>query len=307
MPSAARYWWEASNNATGKVGAVAKPKAKTAAKKTASPKKQAPRKRPPTKVQQLVNQAEKVALLEKRIEGLLKALGNVASSIILCSAFYVSLLPAEANAQVLIDQANKKHLIPKPKGPAGWTNGYNLSEKMGLSKETEAALRCVVRVITMKHLFPGKSIKKQDDQKRIAAELEIMATVPMLSEYYKACWPIKPLMTQILSHSAKMYRKARRYLQDSPEIPQGPEDGEWEDINKDGDGDDTSDSEEDTDDEGEQGGKAKGKMHKNNKGDEVEDDNKEMEQNPRKDKGKARAMEDNKPEREEQPPKSRKP
>ncbi|KAF9521466.1 hypothetical protein CPB83DRAFT_926922 [Crepidotus variabilis] len=127
-------------------------------------------------------------------------------------------LLAEKEA-VIESQRDDYPKVPCPSGPAGRADGYVLRNELGVTKRTEAALRCVIRVITAKHLLTNLSYAKQDKNAILDAEVESVAEANILLKYYQNHWPIHPIMVQQLSHMAKAYKAALKYLNNCQEIP----------------------------------------------------------------------------------------
>ncbi|KAJ7187058.1 hypothetical protein C8R46DRAFT_1274095 [Mycena filopes] len=122
-----------------------------------------------------------------------------------------------------------KKLIPRPKGQAGRSSGYNLCTSMLLDHDKERYNRqlLIVRHYINRFLKTGKKIKQQDP---VTLE-KVIALLPQIRKKHKyfqrfhGGWPIRDMIRGYLSNNNDKFKRALRHEQAAEE----KDDEEWED------------------------------------------------------------------------------
>ncbi|KAJ7809802.1 hypothetical protein B0H14DRAFT_3481194 [Mycena olivaceomarginata] len=157
-------------------------------------------------------------------------------------------LKRERDAAKAANAKQREKLIPRPKGQAGRSTGYNLQAEMGLdgNKLSKTRYNRLIRIVkdnTHQHLSVQKTLSKQDP-KKLEQTIALIATIAPFFARFEGFWPVHDIIGTYLIN---MQNRRRRDLKKEREADERDARG---DVNEDGSSDDDDENlEEDDSDE----------------------------------------------------------
>ncbi|KAJ6521517.1 hypothetical protein B0H19DRAFT_1244590 [Mycena capillaripes] len=114
----------------------------------------------------------------------------------------------EREKEAALAAHNKKKLIPRPKGQAGRSSGYNLKEKMGLEEDGDRYDRLyrIVKDHVHQYLAVGKTISGQD-KNRLESTLALLAKTAPFFARFEGFWPAHDMIAGYLLNAQTRRRR----------------------------------------------------------------------------------------------------